>query len=68
MKVIKYGPGWKPHILTCKSCRSELEYTDYDIQGIRRSDYMYPIVGSVNYVMCPVCGLWNILKEVKEYE
>lgn len=64
MKVIKYGPGWKPHTLTCSSCKSELEYTDYDIRGNTRSDYTYNLYGLIHYVMCPVCGLWNIIKRV----
>ena len=38
MKVIKYGPGWKPKLLTCASCKSELEYTDSDIEVRVRSD------------------------------
>ena len=68
MKVIKYGPGWKPQTLTCKSCKSELEYTDFDVKVNYRSDYMCHTVGSMHYVMCPVCGLQNILKEVDYYD
>ena len=68
MKVIKYGPGWKPQTLTCSSCKSELEYTNLDIEVHTRSDISFHTIGSVSYVTCPVCGLHNILKEVDYYD
>ena len=68
MKVIKYGPGWKPHTLTCDSCKSELEYTDIDIKVDTHCDYMFNPVGSTHYIICPICGLYNIIKKEFEYE
>jgi hypothetical protein len=68
MKIIKYGPGWKPQTLTCSSCKSELEYTDADIKVSYSSDYTCHTIGSKSYVICPVCGLHNILKEVDYYD
>lgn len=64
MKVINYGPGWEPKILTCGSCKSELEYTDLDIKSNTYSDYECCPVGTKDYVVCPVCGMHNVIKEV----
>ena len=64
MKIIKYGPGWTPQTLTCGSCKSELEYTDTDV-GVRAySDYDCNPLGETHYVVCPICGLRNIIKRV----
>lgn len=64
MKIINYGPGLKPQILTCKSCKSELEYTDFDINVKVYSDYDCCLLGETHSVVCPVCGQRNIIKRV----
>ena len=64
MKIIKYGPGYIPQILICKSCKSELEYTDADVEVRVYSDYDYRTLGETHYVLCPLCGLRNIIKRV----
>lgn len=64
MKVINYGPGWEPQTLTCKSCKSELEYTDFDVEVQVYSDYACNPLGKTHYVGCPICGLKNVVKRV----
>lgn len=64
MRVIKYGPGWKPQTLTCGSCKSELEYTDFDINVNVYSDYECCPVGETHYIVCPICGRQNVIKRV----
>jgi hypothetical protein len=70
MKVINYGPKYKPSTLICTSCQSELEYDMRDIEFrthrvIERATLKpKQIVGS--YVDCPVCSHMNVLEE-KEF-
>ena len=64
MKIINYGPGYEPKTITCKSCKSELEYTDFDVEVKAYFDYDYCPVGETHYVVCPICGMKNIIKRV----
>lgn len=64
MRVIKYGPGWEPEILTCGSCKSELEYTYADVEVRAYSDDYCSPLGETHYVVCPICGLRNVIKRV----
>lgn len=69
MKVINYGPGYKPKVLACVSCMSEFEYSIKDVKPGRRlvvdkasSEYK-EIVGA--YVQCPVCYHCIALEEIE---
>lgn len=64
MKVTKYGPGWEPKTKTCKSCKSELEYTDFDVEVRVHSDFDGCPVCETHYIVCPICGMKNIIKRV----
>ena len=62
MKIINYGPGFEPKTLTCGSCKSELEYTDIDMNINVCRDYAYDPVVVIHSIRCPVCGRENEIK------
>lgn len=81
MKVIKYGEGYEPRIVTCGHCKSELEYTREDLRTdnyyykqrdddkiVISSDCIYDGVQVIAYNLeCPVCDN-NITVDVYEFK
>lgn len=81
MKVIKYGEGYEPKIVTCEHCKSELEYTREDLRTgnyyykqrddgkiVVSSDCINDGVQVVTYNLeCPVCS-YNIATDVYEFK
>ena len=65
MKIIHYGPGYEPTTLICSNCKSELEYTNIDIEINVCRDYAYDPILMIYYVTCPICGKENEIKKEK---
>ena len=60
MRVIKYGKTLPEKNTICKSCESELAYTDKDIH-IFYAEWHHEI-----YVVCPVCGKRIVLQYISD--
>lgn len=65
MKIINYGPGYEPTTLICSNCKSELEYTNIDIEIKVLRDYVYNPILVISYITCPICGKEIEIKKEK---
>ena len=65
MKIIKYGEGY-PMQICCSECNSTLEiergdlFSNTTIVGVQQSVIKQK---KVQYIICPVCGKTNIVRE-----
>lgn len=57
MKVIKYGPGYEPKLITCSSCKSDLEYEQDDIQYYNSTVKTEGDVYKQMFLECVTCQL-----------
>ena len=62
MKIIKYGEGY-PIQICCTDCRSTLEIELNDILQTNNYDILQYVLKLKRYVICPVCGEENVIKE-----
>lgn len=60
MKVINYGPGYEPKTTSCPDCKSEIEYSDAEVD--KQCYYGEPCGDNTVYyqnfyetLICPVC-------------
>lgn len=79
MKILKYGEGYEPKVITCENCKSEIEYLDIETKQISHS--YQDLDGNVwaslpqqdcvcTYKMgikCPICHYYTTTSE-KHYE